>query len=89
MDSGIGVYAGSMDSYYSFNYLFDKIIEAYHGHSKEDKHVSNMDYKQLNCPPFGKAEAAMVVSTRIRFGRNLEGFPLGPGITKEQRDLVE
>ena len=27
----------------------------------------------------------MVVSTRIRVGRNLEGFPLGPGVTKEQR----
>lgn len=30
----------------------------------------------------------MIVSTRIRVGRNLEGFPLGPGISKEQRDEV-
>ena len=30
-------------------------------------------------------EAAMILSTRIRVGRNLEGYPLGPGITKEQR----
>ena len=27
----------------------------------------------------------MVNSTRIRVGRNLAGFPLGPGVTKEQR----
>jgi len=27
----------------------------------------------------------MVVSTRIRVGRNLEGYPLGPGVTKEER----
>lgn len=27
----------------------------------------------------------MVVSTRIRVGRNLHGYPLGPGVSKEQR----
>ena len=31
----------------------------------------------------------MIVSTRFRVGRNLAEFPLGPGITKEQRDKVE
>jgi len=30
-------------------------------------------------------DAAMIVSTRIRVGRNLDGFPLGPGVSKEQR----
>ncbi len=27
----------------------------------------------------------MIVSTRIRIGRNLSGFPLGPALTKAQR----
>ena len=27
----------------------------------------------------------MVNSTRIRVGRNLEGYPLGPGVSKAQR----
>ena len=31
----------------------------------------------------------MIVSTRIRVGRNLADFPLGPGISKAQRDQVE
>ena len=31
----------------------------------------------------------MIISTRIRVGRNLADFPLGPGISKEQRDKVE
>lgn len=31
----------------------------------------------------------MIKSTRIRVGRNLAEFPLGPGISKEQRDQVE
>jgi hypothetical protein len=51
-DSGIGVYAGSHDSYSAFADLFDKIILDYHGHKKEDKHVSDMDYHKLNTPPF-------------------------------------
>jgi len=43
-DSGIGVYAGSHDSYTTFNEFFDKIIEDYHGHKTTDKHISNMDH---------------------------------------------
>jgi|TARA_B110000285_G_C14770611_1_gene443832 hypothetical protein len=41
-----------------------------------------MNYKDLKCPPFSADEAAMIVSTRIRVGRNLAEFPLGPGVTK-------
>ena len=48
-----------------------------------------MDYSKLNMPPFTAEEAARINSTRIRVGRNLADFPLGPGITKEQRDKVE
>lgn len=45
-----------------------------------------MNYKDLKCPPFSPDEAAMIVSTRIRVGRNLADYPLGPGVTKAQRD---
>merc|ERR1719313_2163065 len=44
-----------------------------------------MDFTKLNCPPFTADEAAMILSTRIRVGRNLADYPLGPGVTKEQR----
>jgi len=30
----------------------------------------------------------MIVSTRIRVGRNLDGYPLGPGVSKAQRDEI-
>lgn len=43
-DSGIGVYAGSHDSYTEFAGLFDKIIEDYHGHKKGAVHQSDMDF---------------------------------------------
>lgn len=82
VDSGIGLYAGSHDSYTTFSDLFDKVIEDYHGHKKDGKHVSNMDHTKLKCPPFPPDEAAMIVSTRIRVGRNLAEFPLGPGVSK-------
>ena len=36
LDSGIGVYAGSEDSYTTFNKLFDPVIQEYHGHGIND-----------------------------------------------------
>ena len=87
-DSGIGVYAGSEDSYTAFKVFFDRIIQDYHGHMPFDNHVSNMNASELNCPAFAPEEAALIKSTRIRVGRNLANFPLGPGITKDQRDQV-
>ena len=90
VDSGIGIYAGCHKSYYEFGpQLFDEIIMDYHKHGTKDKHVSNKDYTQLKCPPFTADEAARILSTRIRVGRNMADVPLGPGITKDQRDWVE
>jgi len=37
---------------------------------------------------FAEDEAAMINSTRIRVGRNLADYPLGPGVTKAQRDEI-
>lgn len=82
-DSGIGVYAGSHDSYEKFSDFFDLIVQDYHGHKKTDKHVSDMDASKLNAPPFSPEDAKMIKSTRIRVGRNLADFPLGPGITND------
>lgn len=83
-DSSIGVYAGSHDSYHAFKEIFDPIIEAYHGHKPEAQHKSDMDSSKLNCPPLvHDSNQGMIISTRIRVGRNLADFPLGPGLTRE------
>lgn len=82
-DSGIGVYAGSHDSYKVFAPFFDLIVEDYHKHGKSAKHVSDMDATKLKCPKLSEEDAAMIVSTRIRVGRNLADYPLGPALTKE------
>ena len=83
LDSGIGLYAGSHDAYTTFAKLFDKVIMEYHGHAVDDKHVSNMDADGLTNADFSEEDSSMVNSTRIRVGRNLAGYPLGPGVTKE------
>ncbi len=88
IDSGIGVYAGDKESYSIFSTLFDKIIEEYHGFHKDDSHQSDMNPDNLNAPnpdPQGK----YIISTRIRVGRNVDNIPLGPAISKEQRNQVE
>ena len=46
-DSGIGVYAGSHDSYTTFAKLFDQVIQNYHGHGKTDSHMSGMTSEEL------------------------------------------
>ena len=82
-DSGIGVYAGSHKGYTEFAALFDPMIMQYHGHAKDANHVSDMDYSKLQCSALDPEDAKMIKSTRIRIGRNLAKFPLGPGISKE------
>lgn len=44
-----------------------------------------MSSEGLENAEFSESDAAMVNSTRIRVGRNLAAYPLGPGVTKEQR----
>merc|ERR1711902_240460 len=58
----------------------------YHGISPEAVHTSDMDVSKIkgNIDP-----TAPVKSTRIRVGRNIDGFGLSPGITKDQRLNVE
>ena len=87
-DTIIGIVAGSHNSYHAFAEIFDKIIEDYHGHAKQAKHTTNLNAADLKVEQFSAKEAKLIKSTRIRIGRNLEGFPLGPAVTKEQRDQI-
>jgi hypothetical protein len=55
-------------------------VEAYHG-VKKHAIETTMSAHTLEAPPFHEDDAKMIVSTRIRVGRNLKAYPLGPGIT--------
>jgi hypothetical protein len=46
-------------------------------------HVSDMTCDGIENAEFTEDDAKMINSTRIRVGRNLADFPLGPGVTKE------
>ena len=87
-DSAIGVYAGDRESYTLFSPLFDPIIEGYHGFSSDDIHKSDLDVNRLVATDLDP-QNKYILSTRIRVGRNLENMPLGPGISKEQREEIE
>ena len=87
-DSSIGVYVGDEESYELFAPLLDPIIREYHGFGPDDRHVSDMDPSHLeagNPDPEGR----YILSTRIRVGRNLHCFPLGPGLARRERLIVE
>lgn len=87
-DSGVGVYAGDKESYTLFRAMFTPIILEYHGINLDKPHQANLEIDDLdvkNVDPKGE----YILSTRIRVGRNLKDFPLGPAISKEQRQEVE
>merc|ERR1712007_37913 len=66
--------------------VFDPLIQEYHGISADAKHTSDMDPSKVN----GNINPEVPVhSTRIRVGRNIDGFGLSPGITKQQRIDIE
>ena len=81
-----GVYAGDHDSYNDFKDLFDPIVLDYHGLKEGFAHKSDMDPSKL---VGATSEDAGIHSTRIRVGRNIEGFGLSPGITQTQRQEME
>lgn len=85
-DSSIGIYAGDEESYQLFAPLLGPIIHAYHGSA--GPHPAS-DFSDDQLPAVSSEATARIVSSRIRVGRNLAGFPLGPGISRAQRRLVE
>ena len=87
-DSGIGAYAGDKESYTTFGEFFDPIIKEYHGFTKEDMHKTNLNPDDLDAKN-PDPDNEFIVSTRIRVGRNLDKFPLGPAISDTQRKEIQ
>merc|ERR1712133_219395 len=81
-----GIYAGDWDSYKVFSDVFDPLIQEYHGIAADSTHTSDMDASKIRGTI---SKEAPVHPTRIRVGRNIDGFGLSPGITKQQRIDVE
>lgn len=77
-DSGIGVYAPDPESYETFRQLFDPIIHDYHAGFRSTDVQPKLEWGDSellgDLDPTGK----YVVSTRVRCGRSLKGFPFNP-----------
>nr|BAH56609.1 arginine kinase 2 [Neocaridina denticulata] len=89
LDSGVGIYAPDAEAYTLFAPLFDPIIEDYHvGFKKEDKHPAK-DFGDLDKFVNVDPEGEFVVSTRVRCGRSMEGYPFNPCLTEAQYKEME
>ncbi|THD24421.1 Arginine kinase [Fasciola hepatica] len=83
--------ACDLGAYETFKDFFDPLIKDYHKvHTPDISHppsnfgdLSKLEFKDLN------ADGNMVVSTRVRLGRTVEGYGFGPTLTKEMRLELE
>lgn len=83
-DSGVGIYAPDAESYSVFADLFDPIIEDYHaGFKKTDKHPPK-NWGDVETLSDVDPTNEFVVSTRVRCGRSMEGYPFNPCLTEAQ-----
>jgi protein-arginine kinase len=86
-DSSVGCYAPDAEAYTLFALFFDEVIRKYHGYDPATQtHQRDLDSSKLNSLPALHDER--IISTRIRCGRNLVGYPFAPGISREQRNEV-
>uniref|UniRef100_A0A914Z472 arginine kinase n=1 Tax=Panagrolaimus superbus TaxID=310955 RepID=A0A914Z472_9BILA len=89
-DASVGVYAPDSDSYKVFSALFDPIIQEYHGFGPNDKQpdvdLGEGRTKELEpLDPDGK----YIISTRIRCGRTLRGYPFNPLLTGDDYLIMQ
>ncbi|GAB6023585.1 hypothetical protein CHUAL_008356 [Chamberlinius hualienensis] len=84
LDSGVGIYAPDAESYTLFAPLFNPIIEDYHGGFKStDKHPAK-DWGDVDTFGDLDPEGSYIISTRVRCGRSLQGYPFNPCLTEAQ-----
>nr|ACO56119.1 arginine kinase [Ascaris suum] len=90
LDASIGVYAPDAESYKTFAALFDPIIQDYHGFSPKDKQppVDLGEGKRADFPPLDPNNK-YIVSTRIRCGRSIAGYPFNPLLTQDDYLILQ
>lgn len=89
LDSGVGIYAPDAEAYTLFAPLFDPIIDDYHGGFKPTDQHPATDYGDLNTIVNLDPNNEFVVSTRVRCGRSLQGYPFNPCLTEAQYKEME
>jgi hypothetical protein len=82
----VGIYAGDADCYEDFSAVFHPLILDYHQLKPDFTHTPDMDYTKLKEVI---TDESPIESTRIRVARNVLGYGLSPGITRQQRIDLE
>ncbi|KAM7311424.1 arginine kinase-like [Ixodes scapularis] len=90
LESGVGLCAPDAESYTLFADLFNPVIEDYHGGFKViDKHPPT-DFGDLNTLVNVDPDDQFIISTRVRCGRSLQGYPFNSCLTEAQyREMEE
>jgi len=89
LDSGVGLYAPDAEAYTLFKELFDPVIDDYHqGFKPTDKHPQS-DFGDLSTLVNVDPNNEFVISTRVRCGRSLQGYPFNPCLTEGQYKEME
>jgi len=89
LDSGVGLYAPDAESYTLFADLFNPVIEDYHGGFKATDRHPPTDFGDLNTLVNVDPNNEFVISTRVRCGRSLKGYPFNPCLTQAQYQEME
>merc|ERR1711970_1506268 len=89
LDSGVGIYAPDAEAYSVLAPLFDPVIEEYHAGFKQDQKHPNCDFGDVNSFKNLDPSGEYVVSTRVRGGRSLDGYPFNPCLTEAQYKEME
>jgi len=91
LDSGVGVYAPDAEAYTMFKDLFDPVIQDYHvGFKPTDRQPStDLGEKRIGELKDLDPEKKFILSTRIRCGRSLAGYPFNPCLTEANYKEME
>jgi len=85
---GTGVGIPDEESYYLWKDFYDKVLESRHGFPPAAVHTTDLDYTKVDTSKLPADLNDYCVSTRIRAARNISGFGLPPGSTREERREV-
>jgi len=83
----VGVLFGDAESVTKWREIMHPIIVQRHGNPKLPHPKPNLDGSQLL--DHAAMDASYVLSTRVRTGRTISGFPLPPSISADQRKELE
>merc|ERR1712002_801739 len=87
--TAVGIYAPDAEAYSVFSPLFDPVIEEYHAGFKQDQKHPACDFGDVNSLKHLDPEGTFVVSTRVRGGRSMDGYPFNPCLTEAQYKEME